>query len=509
MKSRIERSKKNIVFGLLGKIVQLFFKFLLRTTIIYGLGAVYLGLDGLFANIIMVLSIAELGIGNAICFALYRPFAEQNEKKIAAYMNLYKKIFAILGIVILILGLILIPALGNIVNFDKAVAVNYYGIYILFLFNTVVTYWFASYKQVLFIADQKAYVVDNIKNSVYMVTVIMQILGLILFRSYYSYLVLMILGNVATNIAISAFADREYSFIKKYKEERLEGEDKADLKKNVFALALTKVSSVIYTSSDNIVISIFISTVTVGYYSNYSYIVSAVTGIISIIFSGLLSSVGNANIGESAKKMETIFKRMLFVNFWIYGVIFTCLMQLFQDFISLWAGKEYLLGNTVVYFIGLLFLIPGLNHTCTIYKDACGLFWQTRYRTIATATINIIISVILVGKIGLIGVFLGTIVSYFLTTFLKDPIIIYKEVLMTTPKKFYLWYASSFIIINFVNGLIGLCLKNLLADTYIMLSIKAIVCFTIVNIIYFLLCRKTEEFQYFKELLKNEITKRK
>ena len=333
--SRIENSKKNIGFGLIGKVVQILFKFLLRTTIIYYFGAVYLGLDGLFLNIISVLSIAELGIGNAICFALYKPLAEGNHSKIYTYMLFYKKVYYILGVLILSLGLMVIPVLKYIVNFDYSVSVNYYAIYILFLFHAVSSYWFGAYLQVLYIADMKEYRVNNIKNIIFMAMVVMQIAVIIITHNYYLNLMVVIAGNISTNLWIAQSARKDYADILKLKTASMTSGDKQQLKRNIFALTVAKISTVIYTSSDNILISIFIGTLIVGHYSNYAYVVSAVSGLIAILFSGLLAGVGNANAIESPQKMDQIFQQMLLVNFWVYGLCFICLHQLLQEFIYL------------------------------------------------------------------------------------------------------------------------------------------------------------------------------
>ncbi len=507
--SRIENSKKNIGFGLIGKVVQILFKFLLRTTIIYYFGAVYLGLDGLFLNIISVLSIAELGIGNAICFALYKPLAEGNHSKIYTYMLFYKKVYYLLGILILSLGLMVIPVLKYIVNFDYSVSVNYCAIYILFLFHAVSSYWFGAYLQVLYIADMKEYRVNNIKNIIFMAMVVMQIAVIIITHNYYLNLMVVIAGNISTNLWIAQSARKDYADILKLKTASMTSGDKQQLKRNIFALTVAKISTVIYTSSDNILISIFIGTLIVGHYSNYAYVVSAVSGLIAILFSGLLAGVGNANAIESPQKMDQIFQQMLLVNFWVYGLCFICLHQLLQEFIYLWAGENYLLSSGTVFIVLLLFLVPGLNHTCTIFKDACGLFWETRYRMAVTAAINIITSIILAYKLGLIGILLGTIISYFLSTFLYDPQIIYKKILKRNPAKFYWWYLSSFLKIMGADFLIYRVIRHIHASTWMLLVLKGVACFALVNFFFLVINRKKQEFLYFKELIFHEYARRK
>ena len=506
--SRTENSRKNILYGILGKIIQLFVKFILRTVLIYYLGAVYIGLDGLFLNILSVLSVAELGISSAICFALYRPLQDENRYIVSAYIQFYHKVYILVGFVIFIVGILITPLLKYIVSFPEGITINYYIIYYLFLLNTIATYFCGAYRQILFIADQKNYINTNVTNIVFLVTAIFQIVVIILTKNYYLYLCIMILGNCTTNLWISYMVMENYPYLKKYKNAKLSLEERKNLAKNVYALAVTKISTVIYTSSDNIVISSLVGTLIVGYYSNYAYVISAVTGIIAIIFSSILASVGNAYVTETREVVYQIYKRALYINVWIYGICFTCFMCLLQDFIKLWAGEAYLLRDDIVIVITSMFIIQGLHHTTTIFKDACGLFWKTRYRTIATASINIISSVFLVQRIGLAGCFLGTILSYFLTTFLFDPGIVFKEAFgKRNGKEFYVWYGKNITLIFVVAGMFWKIFKNFSVTTWGFFFVKAIFVFVIVNLIYYLLLRNQEEFSYFFGIVKRSIRK--
>ena len=376
-------------------------------------------------------------------------------------------------------------------------------IYFLFLLNSVVSYWFGAYYQVLYIADQQEYVVNNIKNSVYVVTVILQILLIYLFRNYYMYLFVMILGTGITNMIVVYFAKKDYSAVLEEKDRAvLEKNELNSLKKNIFALAVSKFATVINTSSDNIVISVMIGTVVVGRYSNYSYIVSAVSAVIAIIFNGLLASIGNANVLEVSDKMQILFYRISFLNSCIYGICYICFMQLIQNFIQLWAGNEYLLDKKTVYVIGLLFLIPGLHHTCMIFKDACGLFWETRYRMLATTFINILLSIILAPVLGLSGIFMATIIAYLLTTFIYDPYLITKKVFRSSAKGFYNYYIKSFLTAVLANFLISFPLGILQVNGWSQFIGKAFLTVIMSSIIYLVVSYRSSEFLYYKDLLK-------
>lgn len=494
---RLENTKNNFFSGIVGQFIKIGAKFSLRTAIIYYFGAVYLGLDGLFINVISILSLAELGIGDAICYALYKPIEQQNYSSIGSYMNFYKNVYRIIGLVILILGLGMLPFIDNIVNITEDIDVNYSLIYILFLLNAVSSYLFGAYKQVIFIADQKSYVINNVANIQLIIQSLAQLIALVIIEDYYIYLGIMPVSNLLKNIVLSIKADEYYPFLKDANPKKLPNEKLKELAKNVYALAVTKISTTIYISSDNLVISTFIGTVIVGYYTNYAYIVTAISGIISILFSSVTASIGSVNAEDDSEKTHDVFLKMLMINQWIYGLCFVCLWQLLTPFVRLWTGDEsFLLSNEQVILIVLMFLIPGLHHTCTIFRAACGLFWQTRYRTLATAILNVLISIILARLIGLSGIFLGTIISYLLTTFIVDPKVIYKYVFMKSVTEFYIWYLKSFlsiiaiaVVINFINLAINI---NIILD----LGIKLIVCIVVYNALFVLLYRNNKYFQY-------------
>ena len=507
--SRIENSQRNVIYGFIGQFIKILVKFTLRTIVIYILGAVYLGLDGLFLNVISILSLAELGIGDAVCFALYKPIADGDKEKINSYMLFYKRIYIIIGFIILLLGIILVPFLQYLVNFDYEIKVNYYLIYFMFLTNTVLSYWFGAYRQVLLIANQQSYIINKIDNIILVINAILQIFVLMVFQNYYLYLLVMIITGIVKNVIIFIISGKSFSFINKKKGKGLEKKEKTEFIKNIYALALTKISSTIYTSSDNLIISTFVGTIIVGYYSNYSYIVASITGFISILFSSVVASIGNINAEQDYKYMYVVFKRMCFINFWIYGFCFICFWQLLSPFIRIWAGAEYILPEQTVFVIVLMFLIPGLNHTCTIYRAACGLFWQTRYRTLITAVINIIVSVLLVRQLGLMGVFLGTIISYLLTTFLVDPSVIYKEVFKNSSKEFYLWYIKSFFIILLTGSIVKLLCSFIIISGIIGFIIQMLVCVLVSNTIFYLLYKNDENLNYYKNIFKNILINRK
>lgn len=499
--SRVKNSQLNLIYGLINQLVIIILNFISRTMFIKFLGVNYLGLNGLFTNILSILSLAELGVGSAIMFSLYKPLENKDVEKVKGLMQLYKSSYTLIGVVVFVAGLFLLPFLDLIVNFDSKIEINYYMIYILFLLDSVISYLFFAYRRVIIEADQKLYIITKITMYINIFSVIIQIISLLLFKNYYIYLIIPIISRICGNILISKKSKILYPYLKDSDVIPLGKEEKKEIFKNVYALTLTKLSSVIYSSSDNIVISSILGTILVGLYSNYLLIISTVTAIIGIIFGSIKASIGNLFIKEDKTYNFIVYKRILFLNFWLYGFCAICLRQLLNPFIKIWIGKEYIFNESIVDLIVLMFLISGLNHTLTVYKDACGLFWATRYRTLLTALVNLITSIILAHFIGIAGIFLGTIIAYMTTIFIIDPKIIYNNIFNSSPVHFYKWWIKSLMLISFTDFIIN-CIKKYFVlyrdDCFIYLLVLTIL---ISNIVFYIFMRQKEEFIYYKELI--------
>lgn len=502
--SRFENSKKNMLFSLISTLFTMLLTFANRTIFIYTLGLNYLGLNGLFTNVLSFLAIAELGIGNAISFSLYKPLVKKDNVKIVSYLNLFRISYKIIGSVITIIGLLLIPFLDVFVNLDESVSINYQVIYLLFLMNTVSPYFFLSYKSSLLYADQKAYIVSKVDLICNTISIAIQFLVLLFFRNYYLYLVVGIIVVTIKNYFIAHKVDKYYPEVQNKQLMELTKDEKKNLAKNVFSLSLTKISGVIYSSTDNIIISTFINTITVGLYSNYTMIVNMIKSLISALFSTLTASIGNLNAEDNKEHLYVVFIRLNFINFWLYGFLFICLNNLINTFILVWVGEYALFSPQVVLLISLMFLIPGLNNVVNIYKDACGLYWQTKYRALATAIVNLVVSLVLVQYIGIEGVFLGTIIAYLTTIYVKDPIIVYKECFQKSVKSYYVELSLRVLLLmglNMVCGLIVDFLSRYINGIFLFL-IAGIVLSLFINMVFIVIYHKTKEFKYFFEMIK-------
>ena len=367
---RTINSAKNILTGVVGQILTYVLQFISRTVFIYMLGAEYLGISGLFVNVLTILSITELGIGTAIAYSLYKPLADKDIRIIQATMNLFRKAYFIIGCAIFALGFAMMPFLPYIMK-GTTKLININLIFALYLFQSVSSYWFFAYKSALLQADQKKFIINLIRYAVTIATTCLQIVLLIVFKSFLLYTIVSITSNILSNILSARKADKIYPYIKNRNNEILSKESKKAIYKNIFGMSIYKLNAVILRSTDNIVISIFIGVVAVGLYSNYLIITSALIMIAKLIFSSVTSSIGNLFVSESKQKNEFIFRCLSFMSYWIYGFCAVCLWILFNPFITLWVGDTFLLDNFVVLIIVLDFAMEGFQSVSLTFKDAC------------------------------------------------------------------------------------------------------------------------------------------
>lgn len=504
-KSRINNSIRNFAFALLCQAISLIMNFIVRTVFVRMLGSEYLGVNGLYANVLAVLSLAEMGFGSAMVYSMYKPLAERDEQKLRMLMNLYAKVYRYIGCIVALLGLALVPFLDYIIK-DKPNIPYLTGIYLLFLMDSVFSYFFA-YKRSVLNADQKAYICSQYHYIFVVICSVIQISVLLLIRSYIVYLIAKIISTVLENIFIARKVDRMYPYLQRRTNEKLPQEDLARIKKDVSALVLSRVSHVSLNGTDNIIISTIVGVKWVGFLSNYTLISGSVTMIISQIGSALTGSLGNYIAKEKQSDYYGMFRNLDFMNFWIYGFCTICLAALLNPFIELWLGKEYLLSTAVVVVFCINFLIEGLLQTLWTFRTTMGLFTQGKFRPLFAAVINIIVSVLLARYLGVLGVLLGTTVSRLFVNAWYDPYIIFKCGLHHSVRSYYFTYMKRILMLAAIYIMIRLFFHIVLKGVITPLSFILLMIATIItpNLVFLLCYYKTSEFQYFWTLLKERI----
>lgn len=491
---RTLNSLRNVKASLIGQFGNIALKFVVRTVFIYVLGKEFLGISSLYTNILVLLSVSELGFSSAITFSLYKPLAEGNNTKVNSIMHFYKKAYRIIGLVILGLGLCLMPFLPVLMN-GTTEKVNIYLYYLLYLAQTVVSYFFFAYKQTLLVADQKNYFVTYASFLVNLVCNTLQILSLVLFKSFFIYTVILIINGIASNLAISIIVDRKYPFLKE-PAPKLEKGEITQIFKQVSAMFLFRVCNVVGSATDNLIISSNISVLMVGLYDNYYIIISAVQGVLSNVLNAFSGSLGNLYALESDKKNEQVFRALNLVNLWLITLASVFFLVLLQPFITLWIGEEYLFEPVIVFIIVMNFATNYMQGVIQIYKDITGLFVKGKYRPVATVILNLVISIVLVRRMGIAGVFLGSIISRLCTTWVYDGWLIHRHAFHVSPVRFYLDSILTAVMITVLSGaILWICATLGITGGILGIVLRAIIAFVITNLALLLLYRNREEFR--------------
>ncbi|MCI9175262.1 MAG: hypothetical protein HFH49_10035 [Lachnospiraceae bacterium] len=441
MDSRTKNSARNIFFSELSYAATLILQFANRSFFIRFLPAEYLSLNGLFSNILSFLSLAELGFGSAINFALYKPLKEQDTETLSSIMALYRRFYTFTGLAVLISGSALLPILPCLIKEPSARMSDMYLYFLLYLANSGASYFY-SCKRSLMICDQKEYIVSIITSLFHITLKILQILALALFQSYTVYLSLLIAATLLQNIVITALANRMYPFLKEKKAKKLDPQLSADIKKNAYALVFQKIGVIIVYATDNLIISKFVSFASVGIYSNYTLVVQAVQTAAYRFFDSITASIGDFAAVNESRDVKKVLYRVLFINAWMFCFCSVCLLCLLQPFIRLWIGENYLLSGSTLAVIILNFYLEGMRATLVTFKRAIGLFWQTRYRPILEGMLNLAVSIPLAVRFGIAGTLLGTIISTCCMSGLAEPYLLFRSYFQEGFLQFMLCHAK-------------------------------------------------------------------
>lgn len=372
--SRLNNSIRNVKYTALAQAVNFLIAFFSRRVFVYVLSSEYLGLNGVFSNILSMLSLAELGLGSAICFCLYKPLFDKDQKTVNSIMLFYKKAYTVIGLFVLVAGLAVTPFLDFIVEELPDIA-HIRLIYVLFVLNSALSYFFV-YKKTLLIADQKQYITNVVHQAFVFAMNVLQIGFLYLTHNYFSYLVIMLVSTVGQNLFISWIVDKKYTFLDLKHAEPLDKATQQEVFKNIRAMTAHRVGGVVVNGTDNLIMAKCVSVVSVGLYSNYYLIKNTLVSVISLLFQSVTASIGNlgAETEDTARK-EEVFNILNFIGAWIFGFSSICLFVLYNPFISLWLGEKYLFDMKIVTLIVVNFYMLGMRQPVLTERDALGIFW--------------------------------------------------------------------------------------------------------------------------------------
>lgn len=508
----LQKSKnatRNIAYGMVLKVYQMLMPFIMRTVLIYYLGADFLGLNSLFTSILQVLNLAELGVGSAMVFSMYKPIATNDTRKLCALLNLYRQYYSIIGFVVLAGGMVLVPFLPNLISGEIPVSVNLYVLYFLNLGATVLTYWMFSYKSSLLQAYQRADIVSKSFLITDTVKYVLQVVSLVFFRNYYGYCVSLLFCQILNNAFTAYWATKLYPKIKPVG--NLPREEREGIKRKIKDLFTSKVATTLLSSGDTLVISSALGLVALATYQNYYYLISAVLGCFTIIHTAITAGVGNSLIVDAPEKVKDIFDTLLFAILWMVTFCVACFLCLMQPFIELWVGTEYMMKNILVILLSIYFCVYELVQFFSVYKEAAGIWHQDRFRPLICSVINIVLNLVLVRKFGVYGVVAATIVS---SGFISLPWVIHNVcvyILKVSPVR----YLKKFLPYLAAGGIVSLFLEVIVTKIHLPvvfdIGVKLVLCVIIVNGWWILLFRKRKEFHTLMALLRkgSPLTRRK
>lgn len=487
--SRTKNTIRNIIFETFNKISSIILPFFSRTVIIYVLGEKYLGLNSLFTSVLSFLSLAEMGAGAAMIYSMYKPIANNDVKAINALLNLYKKFYRVIGAIIFGVGLLLIPFLRFIVRDELPDDINIYVLYLLYLFNSVLSYWLFAYKNAIIMAFQRSDINSKLALIINPLSYLVMLGCLFFTKNYYLYVIWLPVFTAISNVIRAIMVNRKFPQFKP------EGEIEPQLKKSIIkkikALIGTKLNTVVLNAADNIVMSAFLGLTVVAIYGNYYLIMSSIITFIGVIYASMTAGLGNSLATESLEKNYNDFKKFSFMNSWMVGWCAVCLICLYQPFMKLWVGEDLMFPFGIILQFGLYFYIYQIRKIPVVYKDAAGIWWEDRFRPYVCMVVNLVLNIVLVQIIGISGIILSTVFSLCVSIPWEN-YTIFKYIFHISSKEYYLkmfYYLISMII----GGAVAFLICNLLGDGILFLLLKAVVCLIVPNVIFYIMNFKRKE----------------
>ena len=484
MAGRMKKTGKNIAFSFANQIVTIILAFIARTVFVHRLGVDFLGLSGVFNSVLRVISMADLGLQTAMIYSFYKPLAEEDHDKLAALTQYYRKIYLVIASAAALLGLALIPFLPRIINLDNEIP-HLTGYYLLSLSGVVVTY-LCVYRTSILTADQKDYLVSRTAIWVNFGKTALQILSILIFGSYFAFLLIGVVGGILQNIITSRLASREYPYI--LNKADLSGPERKEIFKNIRPVLLYKLSAVVQDATDNLLTSVMIGTAMVGYYSNYAMIELQIVGFVRLLFGSMTASVGNLLVEEKAERRYEVFLSAQSVGLIISAVVIPCYIVLVSDFIELWFGSEFTLPFAAVAAIGINMYLSCVQRPLWAFSDAAGLYRKTKYAKLICAALNLALSIALGRLIGLAGILFATAISAAVTYVWYELKLIFEEYFDMKPAGYYIELALNFCL---VIGLTAFCgwLTGMIGGAGIIwwlikAAVSGTVCLTVSMLVY-------------------------
>lgn len=493
--NRTNKSIKNMITGVIYKIIGILFPFIIRTVMIKKLGSEYMGLNSLFTSILQMLSLSELGIGNAMVYSMYKPIAENDRKCVCALLALYQKCYRYIGTTIMLIGLLLLPFLNLFIKGSYPTDINLYTLYLIYLFNTVISYFLFAYKRSILDATQNVGIENMIQTFFLTIMYCIQIVILWFLKNYYVYIIFLPITTLFINLYRFKIVTKMYPEFQPYG--IIDKEFICDLKSKIKALIGYKIGNNVIWFSDSIIISAFLGLNVLAMYSNYYYIMNAIMGMLAIFYNSILASVGNSLITEKVTKNYKDFINLNFINTWIVSFCTICLLCLYQPFMELWMGKELMFNLNIVILFTVYFYTWMFNKIANMYFNAAGLWTYAFWKPYISSVVNLAFNIILVNVIGISGVLISTIIASIFIETLWESLVIHKYLFKMESRLYYLQLLKG-VIFTVILSLLTyfICSFINLRSLVLTLLFRIIICIIIPNILYIIIFRKTNELKF-------------
>lgn len=499
---RIERTKntiRNIAFGFGYRILNILLPFISRTAILYILGEKYLGLSSLFTSILSFLSLAELGIGGAMAYSMYQPIAQNDFTTIKALLNLYKRIYRVIGMIIFVLGLCLIPFLKLLVHEELPGDVNLYLLYLLYLVNAALSYWLFAYKSALLQAYQRNDIESKIAMVITPLSYTVMLGTLFITKNYYAYIIWLPIFTIATNTVRLVYVNKLFPNLEPAGE--ISEELKASIGKKVKALIGTKLNTVVLNAADNIVMAAFFGLTTIAMYGNYYYIMSSIIGFLGICYSAMTAGLGNSLATENIEKNYKDFLKFSYINAWLVGWCTICLVCLYQPFMLLWTGASLMFPFYIVLEFGLYFYTYQIRKIPVTYKDAAGIWWEDRFRPYVSMIVNLVLNIVLVQVIGISGIILSTVLSLFISIPWEN-YTIFRYVFNRSCSEYYKMMAY-YLLVTIIAGGVTYVACSFEGIGLGLLLVRGLICLVVPNLIFAIGTMHCREYSEAKQFIIN------
>lgn len=493
--SRTKNVSRNIIWGLLNKASSLGLPFISRTVMIYTLGMNYVGLGSLFSSILSVLSFAELGIGSALVFSMYKPIEFGDDNKVSALLNLYRRAYRTIGAIILFAGLLIAPFLHLFVASDVPEDINLQVLFFLYLINNLIGYFLYAYKQALFVASQRVDKISKVQLVLNTIASLSQIVILLTIRNYYVYVIVLPIITLLNNLIISWLADKSFP---QYKcTGRVSKLEIKEIEKKIGGMLFQKIGSIILTSADTLVISAYLGLNILGVYTGYYYVINALFGISSVLQQAVIPSVGNSIITDSSDKNLCDFKKINFLYHWFSIWCCASLLGIYQPFIRLWQGEENMFSDGTVILFVIYFFVYKMGDVSWIYREALGFWWEARFIPFTSSVVNLVINIILVQYIGLPGVLISTIIALTLVNFPWSSRVLFLSYFRSKIEwiiymRSTFFYFLSMLVVSIITYVICMCVPE---DGFVNLIVRVFICIIIPNVILVAISLNNPEFK--------------